>query len=142
MTDFLLSSGSCHINWQATDGTTCVHQAATSNQPEALQLLVDKRPDLEIKCRRGETALFKICGSVEHEEVHELLVQAGANMHTSNARGNGAICEAAASEDSVAIETMISRGINPSKGTICDWCPFHSNDDRINDAGSESDIYD
>ncbi|KAI1843199.1 hypothetical protein JX266_010553 [Neoarthrinium moseri] len=125
-TDFLLSSGLCQVNWQATDGTTCVHQAAIHNQPETLELILTKGADLEIKCSRGETAFFKICGSREHETVSRLLVKAGAEMHTSNAQGNGAFCMAAANQDTEAIDTMISRGMNPTKGTLCDWCPFHS----------------
>ncbi|KAI1078022.1 ankyrin repeat-containing domain protein [Whalleya microplaca] len=123
--DFLLSSGICRIDWKATDGTTCLHMAATYNFPQVVALLLDKKADPNVRCQNGETAFFKICASKDHDEICSLLTRGGAALNIPNAKGTSALCQAAGAGNFEATETMISRGMDPSDGTLCDWCPLH-----------------
>ncbi|ORY61768.1 uncharacterized protein BCR38DRAFT_495614 [Pseudomassariella vexata] len=108
--DILLSTGVCDVDAQASDQTTCLHHAAVNNQPKIVELLLEKKVNLERKCHNGETAFYKVCGSKEHEDW-----------------GRGALCRAATTGKFEAIETMRSRGMSPTKGgTLCNWCPLHS----------------
>lgn len=118
----LLDTGLCHVDWQTEDKTTCLHQAAVTNRLEVVRTILKFGPDLERRCKSGETALFKICGRREHEEVFQLLLREGAKLHTHNKRGEGPLRAAEERGDYDSFETISQRGLDPVRAAMCEGC--------------------
>ncbi|MBI1927365.1 ankyrin repeat domain-containing protein [Candidatus Poribacteria bacterium] len=71
---------------QTPAGHTALHQAADSNNPEAVHLLIQAGADVNQPNQSGETPLH-IAAAQSNQEIVEVMIAAGANKTITTARG-------------------------------------------------------
>ena len=74
----LIESGTADINAKDKGGDTALHEAAYSNRPEIIQLLIDAGADIEARTNYGATPLYH-AAEAESIDAARILLQLGAN---------------------------------------------------------------
>jgi ankyrin repeat protein len=98
-----------HVNAPGVDGTTALHWAVRSDQPEMARLLLHAGADARWKDRYGITPLYlaSVNGSAE---LIELLLGAGADVNGVAPNGETALITAARTGDPAALRTLLDHG--------------------------------
>lgn len=101
------------INATNEDGTTALMNAAINGRAKNVQALIDAGANLEIKQKgTGLTALTKLSGFADSEDIIRILCQAGADINTTDNNGGTPIYHAIANNRLKNIEVLIQEGAN------------------------------
>jgi ankyrin repeat protein len=106
----LLSAGSASdVNRPGVDGTTALHWAVRSDQPEMARLLLHAGADARLTDRYGIAPLYlaAVNGSAE---MMRLLLDAGADANSVAPNGEPALMTAARTGDPAALRVLLDRG--------------------------------
>ena len=100
-----------NIIWQNSDGVSVLMQAAASNQPEILNLLLRWGAYFDLQDNDGWTALMW-AAERGHTEIVELLINAGAEVDWQDDIGKTALMLAASYGQTETVVLLISKGVD------------------------------
>ncbi|KAF5013238.1 hypothetical protein FDECE_752 [Fusarium decemcellulare] len=101
------------INSKDTLGQTALHWAADAGHTDTVQLLLENGSEVEPKCFKELTPLFKAIKN-SHLAVVRALLNAGADVNALQPYGNTAINLAAECGHSEIVELLLDKGANAS----------------------------
>ncbi|KAF4628851.1 hypothetical protein G7Y89_g9305 [Cudoniella acicularis] len=120
-----LLEGGANVNAFSVNGDTTLHLAAKACQLEALELLIDRRPDMRalmINFNSRETALHRACASIHYRKTQaiKILLDGGANIHAV-ASGGITPLDSALEALELAERRIITAAVLPAKTNIQNW---------------------
>jgi ankyrin repeat protein len=102
-----------------------LHLAAMNDREDMVKLLLSKTANLEIKDRFGGTALLGAVQSRASRSLLALLLEAGADVATSNREGNTPLHCACANADELAMRILLEAGGNANAIDFGGRTPLH-----------------
>ena len=106
---YMLNNGA-DVNDSLNDGRSPLMFTTYHNDTEALQLLMTKKPDVNMKDRSGMTALMYACKNNAGKSFIEILVKAGCDIHAKNNEGKTALMFAVTSDETDSIRFLVEKG--------------------------------
>ncbi|XP_017876839.1 transient receptor potential channel pyrexia [Ceratina calcarata] len=105
----LLAPHNPTLNSLDCNGYAAIHHVADRGDPSCLLVLIDAGCDLDLRTKKGDTALH-IAAQASCVENVDLLVEKGANTHLKNHRDQTALHIAARSHSLESVEILLKKG--------------------------------
>ena len=106
-------------------GSTLLHLAITGDKLDLVKLLLEKGAHLDAKDDYGFTPLLKAVEYGAPEEVIDLLLKHGANVHVSAEDRKTALHFAAQKDDVKTMKQVIKKGLPVDAEDKDGWTPLH-----------------
>ena len=100
------------INGQDSEGRTILHTALERGMPEMVPLILGTRPNLQLRDKKGNTALMYAV-RFGHFEMVKRLEKSGAELHTVNELQETVMHQAAKIDRRDMCGWFLDKGINP-----------------------------
>ena len=121
----LLKRGADPNEERGTGGSTPLHLAIVEYKVQLVKALLEKGAHLETKDDYGYTPLLKAVKYGAFEEMVDLLLEHGADVHAHAEDRKTALHFAAQKDDEVTMRKMIEKGLSLDAEDKDGWTPLH-----------------
>ena len=125
MASELLKRGADPNEERGTGGSTPLHLAIAEEKAELVRQILEKGASQETKDDYGYTPLLEAVKYGASEEIVDLLLEHGADVHTLTEDRKTALHFAAQKNDEVMMRKMTERGLSVDAEDKDGWTPLH-----------------
>lgn len=131
---YLEQGADCNVHFGENE-LTALMKASINGNKALVQLLIDKKVDLEARNSTGDTALMLACWN-NYPEIAEMLINAGADVNAKNIKGRTALHIAAQKKlPSSLMQLLLQKGADVDGEDIYGLTPF---EEAINSGNLDS----